>query len=141
MSRDPLEVLARLRRSVCEDARRALTACLEAEEAASVALHSAGEAIFREQDAAAALDAGDGAVEAFAAWLPVGRRAVAQAREAHAHAGAATVQARAVLAAARASAEAADRLLATRAAERDAEAARRAQAALDEAAARQAHRP
>jgi len=138
MNRDPLETLARLRHSVCEDARRALAACLEAEDAAGKALHSASEAIFREQDAAGALDAGDGAVEAFAAWLPLGRRAVAEAREADSRAGAATVQARAVLAAARASAEAADRLLASRAAERDAEAARRAQAALDEAAARQA---
>jgi flagellar biosynthesis chaperone FliJ len=138
MTREPLETVARLRHSVCEDARRALAACLEAEDAAHKALRNAGEAIFREQDAASALDAGDGAVEAFAAWLPLGRRAVAQAREAHLRAGAATVQARAVLAAARASAEAADRLLASRAAERDAEAARRAQAALDEAAARQA---
>jgi hypothetical protein len=140
MTRDALETLARLRHSVCEDARRALAACLEAEDAASKALHGAEEAIFREQNAAGALDASDGAVEAFAAWLPLGRRAVAEAREAHARAGAATVQARAVLAAARASAEAADRLLASRAAERDAQAARRAQAALDEAAARQARR-
>lgn len=140
MSRDPLETLARLRHSVCEDARRVLAACLEAEDTAREALHGAGEAIFREQEAAGALDAGDGAVEAFAAWLPVGRRAVAQAREAHERAVAATVQARAVLAAARASAEAADRLLASRAAEREAEAARQAQAALDEAAARQKRR-
>jgi hypothetical protein len=140
MSRDALETLARLRHSVCEDARRGLTACLEAEEVASVVLHRAEEAIFREQDAAGALGAGDGAVEAFAAWLPLGRRAVAQAREAHARAGAATVQARAVLAAARASAEAADRLLASRAAEREAAAQKAAQAALDEAAARQARK-
>lgn len=136
MTRDALETLARLRHSVCEDARRALAACLEAEDAAGKALHGAEDAIFREQDAAGALDASDGAVEAFAAWLPVGRRAVVEAREADARAGAATVQARAVLAVARASAEAADRLLASRAAEREAEAARRAQAALDEAAAR-----
>lgn len=136
MNRDPLETLARLRHSVVEDARRGLAACLEAEDAARAALRGAGEAIFREQEAAGALDAGDGSVEAFAAWLPLGRLAVAQAREAHARAEAATTQARAVLAAARASAEATDRLLANRAAERDAEAARRAQAALDEAAAR-----
>jgi hypothetical protein len=136
LTRDPLETLARLRHSICEDARRSLTACLEAEETASVALHSAELAIFREQDAAAAMDAGDGAVEAFAAWLPQGRAAVARAREAHTRADAATVQARAILAAARASAEAADQLLANRAAEREAEAARLAQIALDEAGAR-----
>ncbi len=135
MTRDPLEILARLRRSVCEDARRGLAACLEAEEAASTALRSAEAAIFRERDAACELDADDGAVEAFAAWLPQGRAAVAQAREAHLRAGAATVQARAILAAARTSAEATDRLLASREAEREAEAARRAQLAMDEAAA------
>jgi flagellar export protein FliJ len=136
MTRDPLETLVRLRRSVVEDARRALAACVEAEDAASAALRCAEAAIFREQDAAGSIDTGDGAVEAFAVWLPQGRRAVAQAREAHAYAGAATVQARAVLSAARASAEAADRLLASRAAAREAEAARREQSALDEVAAR-----
>jgi ribosomal protein L16/L10AE len=136
MSRDPLQTLARLRHSVVEEARRALAACLDAEENASTEMRAAEAAIFREQDAAGALDAGDGAVEAFAVWLPHGRQMVALAREAHARAGAATGQARAVLAAARASAEAADQLLASRAAARGAEAARRSQAALDEAAAR-----
>lgn len=132
MSRDPLDTLVRLRRSVVEDSRRALAACLEAEEAASTAMRGAEAAIFREQEAAAAIEAGDGAVEAFAAWLPRGRQAVAQARDAHGKAGAATVQARAVLAAARASVEAVDRLVANRAAARAAEAARREQTALDE---------
>ena len=138
MSRDPLETLVRLRRGVVEDARRALAACLEAEDAASRAMRCAETAIFREQEAAGGLDTSDGAVEAFAAWLPQGRQAVAKARDAHADAGAATVQARAVLAAARASAEAADRLLASRAAVRAAAADRHAQTALDEAAARRA---
>ena len=136
MSRDPLETLARLRHNVVEEARRTLAACLEAEDAADTALRSAEAAIFREQDAAGALETGDGAVEAFATWLPQGRLAVARAREAHARANAATVQARAVLAAGRTSAEAADRLLASRAAARDAEAARRTQVALDETASR-----
>ncbi len=136
MNRDPLETLARLRQMVCEDARRALAASLEAESAANKALRSAEAAIFREQEVAGSLDAGDGAVEAFAAWLPVGRQAVREAREADAAATAATVQARAVLSAARASAEAADRLLAARAAARQEEVMKRTQAALDEAAAR-----
>jgi hypothetical protein len=136
VNRDPLETLARLRQMVCEDARRALAASLEAESAANKALRSAEAAIFREQEVAGSLDAGDGAVEAFAAWLPVGRQAVREAREADAAATAATVQARAVLSAARASAEAADRLLAARAAARQEEVMKRTQAALDEAAAR-----
>jgi flagellar biosynthesis chaperone FliJ len=138
MSRDPLEVLARLRHSAVEDARRGLGACLKAEEAARVALREAEAAIWREQEAVSRLDASDGAVEAFAAWLSQGLAAVARARGAVECAEAATVQGRAVLAAARASAEAADRLLAARAAERATEAGRRSQLALDEAAARRA---
>jgi flagellar export protein FliJ len=136
MSGDPLETLARLRRRVCEEARRSLAACIETEDVAFTAMHDAEEAIFREQDAAARLDAGDGAVEAFAAWLPAGRQAVARAREAHAGAEAATGQARAVLAAARASTEAIERLQASRTAAREEEQARRAQAEHDEAASR-----
>jgi flagellar export protein FliJ len=136
VNRDPLETLARLRRNICADARRSLAACLEAEDTASTALRGAEAAIIREQDAAGSLEVGDGAVEAFASWLPLGRQAVAQARETHARAGAATVQARAILAAARASAEAVDRLIEKRAAEHEARAAKRAQATLDEAAAR-----
>lgn len=136
MTRDPLETLARLRHSIREDARRGLAACLDAEEAASHVMRSAEAAIYDEQKAAGSLDAGDGAVEAFAAWLPQGRKAVAQAHAAHDDASAATVRARAVVAAARASAEAADRLLASRNAERAADAARRAQVETDEVAGR-----
>ena len=136
MSRDPLDTLARLRRSVRDDATRALAACLAAEEQAGAVLRGAEAAIIREQEAAAVLTADDAAVEAFAAWLPQGRQAVMQARTAHAHAVAATVQARAVLGVARTSAEALDRLLADRAAAAAAVAAKRAQAAIDEAAGR-----
>ena len=137
---NPLEALAKLRRSLCEDARRALVACIAAEGAASATLRSAEVAIIHEQEAATALDTADGAVEAFAAWLPAGRRAVAQASEAHARSVAATVQARAVLAAARAAAEAADRLLTIRAEARAHDAARHTQATLDETALQLARR-
>jgi flagellar biosynthesis chaperone FliJ len=141
MSRDPIDVLVRLRKSACEDARRALVATLDAEDAARAALHAAERAIIGEQEAASRLDAGDGAVEAFVAWLPVGRRAVAQARARHDDAVAASVQARAVLAAARASLEAAEHVIEERQAERRLAAAKQEQATLDEAGRRARFRP
>lgn len=136
MSRDSLETLARFRRSLCEDARKALVVCLEAEEAANTALHFAEAAILSEQVAASALDAPDGAVESFAAWLPHGRQAVARAKGAHDNAVAATVRARAVLSSARASAEAVEKLIEERAVLRRHEALKAEQNELDEVARR-----
>jgi len=133
MTRDPVDVLVRLRKTACEDARRDLLTTLEAEDAARAALHAAEHAITREQEAASRLDAGDGAVEAFVAWLPVGRRAVVQARARHEEAVAASVLARAVLAAARASLEAAENVIEEHESERRLAAAKKEQSALDEA--------
>jgi flagellar biosynthesis chaperone FliJ len=136
MSRTPLETLVRVRRQASEDARRALAECLRAEDKAAAALRSAEAAIVNEQESAADLQADDAMVEAFAAWLPRGRLAVAEASRAHVRAGAATVQARAVASAARATTEAAERLVQAQAEARAEEAAKRSQAALDETAAR-----
>jgi hypothetical protein len=135
MSRTPLETLVRLRRLASEDARRAFAACLRAEDETAAALRGAEAAILHEQAAATDLSADDAVVEAFAAWLPQGRQAVARASAAHARAGAATVQARAVVAAARISTEVAERLVQAQEAARADDAARRSQVALDEAAA------
>jgi hypothetical protein len=92
--------------------------------------------IAKEGEIAADLGADDGAVEAYARWLPSGRAMAAAAREAHDHAQASVAVARAALSAARSAAEAAANLLARRAAERAAAAERKAQQALDEAGAR-----
>jgi flagellar export protein FliJ len=116
-----------------DEARRELGRCLAAEDAANAGRRAAEAAIHSEQQAASALDADDGAVEAFAAWLPRGRQAIAHAESAYSRAETATAQARARLAAARAAAAAAERMIETRqAAERIAE-DRKEQAALDEA--------
>jgi flagellar biosynthesis chaperone FliJ len=141
MSRTSLETLVRLRRLAGEDARRAFAACLRAEDETAAALRSAESAILHEQAAAADLAADDTVVEAFAAWLPQGRQAVARASAAHDRAGAATAQARAAVAAARVSTEVAERLMQAQAAARADEAARRSQISIDEAAARRPRGP
>ncbi len=136
MTTGSLRTLRRLRHHACEDARLALVACIAMEDTAQAALKAAERAIRREQEEASRIDASDGAVEAFARWLPRGRQAVSDATGALERAEAATAQARAVLAAARASLKAAETLATERERQSQAEAARREQAALDEAAGR-----
>jgi flagellar export protein FliJ len=134
MPRDPLRAVLRLRRLALDEARRELGHCLAAEAVAIADRKAAEAAIQTEEQAAAALDADDGAVEAFAAWLPRGRQAIAQAEAGVIRAETATAQARARLTAARAAAEAAEQMMDARfSADHDAQ-ARRDQAALDDAA-------
>jgi flagellar export protein FliJ len=134
MKRRALQTVLRLRHLAVDEAKRALAEKLAAETDADAMEHMAQTAIRREADAASALDAGDGAVEAFAAWLPHGRAALEQARRRRNEAEMAVTQARAALKVARADEAAVERLLATQDAARAAEAARRDQAAQDEAA-------
>jgi hypothetical protein len=68
-------------RAVAE-ARRALAECLAAESEAERALAVAEAAIWNQRDAASAPSEDDEAVEAFASWLPQGRRAAAAAQAA-----------------------------------------------------------
>ena len=129
-----LDVMARMRRLVVEEARQKLALCLQAEGRSEAVAREAAEALMRERELASALDADDVAVEAYIAWLPQGTARLAAAREALDRAEAASGQARAALAAARAAAEAVDRRIAAAAAvEREAMLARE-QAALDEVA-------
>lgn len=87
--------LLRARRAALEAARRALAASLCVEGEAEAAARDAERAIDLEADAARALTADDGAVEAFAAWLPEARRRADVARAASATAQAETSRARA----------------------------------------------
>ena len=133
---DPLETVLRIRRVTVDDAKRALAALLRAVDAAQAHADAAERLILAEGELAVDTE-GDGAVEAFAAWLPVGRAAAAAARAAHERLQADVARARAALTAARAAAEAAESLLARRAAERAVAEGRRVQAAMDEVAAQQ----
>ena len=124
-----LRVVARIRKLAIDEARIELAARLAVEVRAAEADRSAQAAMRREHAAAATLGAEH---TAFAAWLPRGLEARNVARDATASAQAAAQEGRSALAAARASAEAVQRMLDRLAAARLAEADRREQAVLDE---------
>jgi flagellar export protein FliJ len=134
MTRDPLEALLRLRRLTSDEARRFLAECLRNEERASQVLAAIEAAVERETEAATSLATGDAEVEAFGAWLRRIRPQQMAAHVAEDHAEAETARARAVLAAALAAVQAAEDMLKKHQAAREAEAARRMQHELDEAA-------
>jgi len=134
MPRDPLDILARVRRMSHEEALAALALVLQAEEEADDLAKQAERTIAAETFAAGALDGDDGVVEAFAAWLPGARQRAAQARGACERAQADVSRARAVLAMTRAGVEAVATLLDEQASRRAAAAARQEQHALDDAA-------
>ena len=125
-----LKVVARLRKLAIDEARLELAARRAAEQLAEAAERAARTAIDQEQRLAAALDAQDAA---FAAWVPGGLTARDLARDASTQAREAAQEGRATLAAARASAEAVGKMLASIEAERVAELNRREQLVLDEA--------
>lgn len=129
-----LQTMARMRRLVVEEARRGLADSLAMEEAAAQREREAADILAQEHALAAAPEAGDAVVEAYAAWLPSGLGALEDARAARHRADAAIVQARARLNAARLADEAVRRRLDMLAADEQAEALRREQAELDEIA-------
>ncbi len=139
MSRDPLQTLLRLRNAKLDGAKQALADGLAAERRAIDADHAARDAMRTEEEAAMSLDAGDGAVEAFAAWVPRGRHAIGLATVERDRRAAELVGVRAKLALARADVEAIASVLESRAAVALAEENRKSQAELDEAG-RGAHR-
>ena len=70
---DALPTLIRLRRQSQDQAQTALARAIHAAAVADRTAQAAEDAIRAEQDAAGALTADDGAVEAFARWLPAAR--------------------------------------------------------------------
>ena len=133
---DPLATVLRIRRITVDDARRQLGVAIRAEEQANMAVLAAEAAIGAEGEAAADLMAGDGAVEAYARWLPVGRAQVAEAQSAAERARSEVALARAALTLARAAAESADSLLTRRREAAQLEVVRREQLQTDEVAGR-----
>ncbi len=131
-----LSLIARVRGVAVVQCRRELAAALSQQDAAEAVEREAVAALARERAEASRTDAGDGAVEAFAAWLPRGNSALAGARDRLVRAQAVTTQARAGLVLARAAEAAAEALLERRAVEARAELLKREQALLDEIAQR-----
>jgi len=132
MTHDPLKTLLRVRKNTLEEAQRAVADAYRVERAAAARADEAGNALTRELQVATNLNAGDEAVENFARWLPVGRRALSQAHTAHREAAADLDQARAVLALARAGVRAVELLMERKAEEARLDMARREQHALDD---------
>jgi len=132
MKRDPLQGLLRLRQMAADKARQDLADCLRAEGAAAEAVEAIAASIEHEAEVATDLAAGDGEVEAFAAWLrrmrPTQRAAEIAVDEAAAETGAA----RAALAMALAAERAVEEMQAHHADAARAAAERAAQRELDE---------
>ncbi len=84
--------------NAAEQARSWLSLCLRIEAEAEQALGAADAAIWKLRDAAADPSQDDEAVEAFAAWLPQGRRMLSAAQAAVDRAVSETVRARAIMA-------------------------------------------
>ncbi len=133
---DPLAIVLRIRRVTVDDARRQLAASLRIEERSIIEAEAADAAISEEGQVAADLMGDDNTVEAYAAWLPVGRARAAVAWAACERARSAVSVARAALTVARAAAEAADTLLGDRQRAAALAGSRKAQAEMDEIAGR-----
>ena len=128
MARDVLETVLRVRQIAADEAKRLLAAGLREEEAARRRVAATEDLVNLETEIAADLSAGDGAVEAYAAWLRHGLAQQESARAAHERSTTKVTLARAGMVVARAAAEAAANMLARRLATQQAAAAKRAQA-------------
>ena len=133
---DPLDALVRVRRMALDETRRSLSGCLAAEDASAAARACSEAVILSERSAVERVDTDDAAVEAFAAWLPIGRARVRHAVEVHDRCMADTARARAAVAVARAAHEAAEELLARKRDEQRLANQRQEQRVVDEMGAR-----
>lgn len=136
MHREPLETVLRLRRHAVDEARQALTDILVAATEAEMKAHQMQRDIQAETERAADLSGDDARVEAFAVWLPVARRRLAQARAVQERHDADVARCRAELTASRAAVQAVEALLAERKARQVEAQNKAAQRAMDEAAPR-----
>jgi hypothetical protein len=134
MAANPLRAIVRLRQLALDQARRELCACSQAEQEADRAVAKSDTDMERERRIAADLLAGPQASETFARSSRIGRTAAESHRMRQDAASASTMRARAHLSASRADKKAAEQLLIERAAQQTAEAGKRAQLALEEAA-------
>ena len=109
-----LEMLLRIRRSSLDDAQRVVAEALRTQQ--HLQTQSEAEEARYAMETVAALDlaSGDEAVDAFARWLPVGRKAVETARQAEQEAAGKVDNARIVLGLARAACRAVEALVEAR---------------------------
>lgn len=136
MRADALATVLKLRRHALEQARCALADALAVQDEAERVLVAAEQAIAHEMAQASEPGPGDGAVEAFAAWLPGARRRVAMAQRVLEDAVSDSAKARATVNLARAGLEATEAIEAAQVAEKAERVARTEQQAIDDAARR-----
>ena len=136
MTRDPLRTMLRVRQSTLDEAQKAVAEAYRMERDASDRAQAASAALDREMRAATSLAGGDDAVETFARWLPIGRRALRQAHDAQREATATLDHARAVLTLARSGVRTVESLIEQRRVEKQLEDNRKEQRILDEAGSR-----
>ena len=136
MSGDTLATLLRIRRTSLDDAQRALAEALRHQQETQARSEAEASRYARETVAALDLTAGDEAVDAFARWLPVGRKAVEQARLAEQEASGDMDRTRIVLGLARAAYRSVELLIEKRAEQARQVQDRKEQQAMDEIAGR-----
>ncbi len=136
MKRDPLRTMLRIRNATLDEARKAVADAYARERDACARADAAAAALEHEMKAATSLIGGDEAVETFARWLPIGRGALAQARDAQRSATTELDRARVVLGLARTAVTTVESLIERRKAEERLEENRKEQLLLDEASRR-----
>ncbi len=134
MSRDPLATLLRIREAALDEAKQHVANALAREHAAALRLADEEAALSRETAAAVSPAEGDACVDAFARWLPVGRKAIATAQATHHAASAAVDQARIVLTLSRAAHRSVETLIEKHRGVADREAGLRLQREIDDLA-------
>ncbi len=140
MSGNTLATLLRIRRSSLDDAQRGVADALRRQQQMQAQSELEELRLARESVAALDLTSGDETVDAFARWLPVGRKAVEEARAAEAEASDDVDRARIVLGLTRAAYRAVELLVEKRAEETRLQESRKAQQAMDEVGRRSAGR-
>ncbi|WP_428377472.1 hypothetical protein [Lichenicoccus sp.] len=134
MSRDPLTTLLRIRATALDEAKQHVAHALAREHAAGLRLADEEAALARETAAALSPAEDDARVDAFARWLPVGRRAIAAALATQQAANATVDHARAVLTLSRAAHRSVETLIEKRSVALDLEAGLRLQREFDDLA-------
>lgn len=138
MKRDPLKTILRVRQTTLDEAEAAVADAYRLEQAAVLHTAAVVEFLDRETEAAANIAGGDEMVEAFARWLPMGRKQLTKAHDDQRVATAELDRARVVLTLARSGVKAVERLIEQRELEHRQEQQRREQAVLDELGSRKA---
>lgn len=132
MKRDPLKTILRIRQTTLDEAEAAVAEAYRLEQVATSHTEAMVELLDRETQAAMSITGGDDMVEAFARWLPVGRRHLNKAHDDQRVATAELDRVRAVLTLARSGVKAVERMIEQRDLGLRQEQQRREQAVMDE---------